>query len=111
MNWRTVFKSGRTNMRARKRLLYSILVAIAVTAALTLTAGASDGEGTKLLRSSLAPSVPTDPAFHGVTPGGVPWVLDRGEVSVKADGQFDLALDGLVIPALGTPGPVVSVSA
>ena len=50
---------------------------------------------------SLAPSVPTDPPFHGVAAGGAPWVLDRGEVRVKANGELDLEVRGLVIPALG----------
>src|SRR5215213_7535421 len=57
---------------------------------------------------TLAPSVPTDPAFHGVTAGGAPWVLRRGDVRVT-DGRLDLRVRGLVIPVApgnGTPGPV-----
>ena len=64
-----------------------------------------------LINGSLAPSQPTDPTFHGVTPGGAPWVLKRGEVRLKSDGKLDLRVKGLVIPALGTPGPVTTISA
>jgi hypothetical protein len=67
-----------------------------------------------LLRSALAPSVPTDPAIHGVTPGAAPWVLRRGDVSLRRDGRLDLRVRGLVIPtapANGTPGPVSTVTA
>jgi hypothetical protein len=70
--------------------------------------------GDKLFRASLAPSMPTDPTFHGVTPGGAPWVLDRGEVRVRLDGRFDLKVRGLVIPnppGDDTPGPVQTISA
>ena len=34
--------------------------------------------GTTLFRSTLAPTVLTDPPIHGVARGGVPWMLDRG---------------------------------
>ena len=67
--------------------------------------------GAPLIDESLAPSQTTDPAFHGVSPGGAPWVLTRGDVRLKRDGKLDLDLKGLVIPALGTPGPVTTVSA
>ena len=64
-----------------------------------------------MIDESLAPSQPTDPVFHGVSPGSAPWVLKRGDVRLKRDGKLDLDLKGLVIPALGTPGPVTTVSA
>jgi hypothetical protein len=67
--------------------------------------------GAPLIDESLAPSQTTDPVFHGVSPGGAPWVLRRGDVRLKRDGKLDLELKGLVIPALGTPGPVTTVSA
>jgi hypothetical protein len=67
--------------------------------------------GAPLIDESLAPSHTTDPVFHGVSPGGAPWVLKRGDVRLKRDGKLDLDLKGLVIPALGTPGPVTTVSA
>jgi hypothetical protein len=62
----------------------------------------------------LAPSVPTDPAFHGVAPGAAPWVLKRGAVELKRGGRLELEVRGLVIPSPpgdGTPGPVTTISA
>jgi hypothetical protein len=67
--------------------------------------------GAPLIDESLAPSMPGDPVFHGVSPGGAPWVLTRGDVLLKRDGKFDLRVKGLVIPAMGTPGPVTTISA
>src|SRR5689334_1469588 len=67
--------------------------------------------GKKVLEQKLAPSVPTDPHFHNVAPGGVPWVLNRGEARLKMDGRFELRLDGLIIPTMGNAGPVTSVTA
>jgi hypothetical protein len=67
-----------------------------------------------LIKESLAPSQPSDPTFHGVGPGAAPWVLKRGEVTVKRGGTLKLRVKGLVIPvapANGTPGPVNTVSA
>jgi hypothetical protein len=94
-------------------LVKKLVLALAgLAAALVLTVVAlADGGGEKSLRSSLAPSVPADPAFHGVTPGGVPWVLTRGDVRIKEDGQFDLEVIGLVIPALGNADGVTTISA
>jgi hypothetical protein len=98
-------------MLTPKRLLVSLLIAVATAGALMLTVGASGGEGSKLLDATLAPSLPSDPPFHGVTPGGAPWVLDRGDVTIKSDGSFRLDVRGLVIPALGTPDGVTTVFA
>jgi hypothetical protein len=70
--------------------------------------------GNAVLDASLAPSQPTDPSFHGVGPGGVPWVLDRGSVELKAKGRLELRVRGLVIPppsGMGTAGGVTSISA
>jgi hypothetical protein len=70
--------------------------------------------GAPLIDESLAPSMPTDPVFHGVSPGALPWILRSGEVRLKRDGKFDLHVKGLVIPTApftGTPGPVTTISA
>jgi hypothetical protein len=58
----------------------SIAIVVAVVAALgtSLAVGAlgghggSGGGGEKLAEASLAPSMPTDPVFHAVAPGGAP---------------------------------------
>jgi hypothetical protein len=70
--------------------------------------------GRPLLRTTLAPSVPTDPALNGNNPGGVPWVLRRGEAKLRRDGDLRVEARGLVIPVApftGTTGPVKTVSA
>jgi hypothetical protein len=67
--------------------------------------------GAPLINESLAPSHVGDPMFHGVSPGGLPWALSAGNVRVKRDGKFDLRVKGLVIPAMGRPGPVTTISA
>lgn len=99
-----------------------VVLLLAAAAALVFAVAASghggddgkrggDGNGRALLRAPLAPSVPSDVAIHGIVPGGVPWVLDRGSVRLKTDGELDVRLRGLVIPSLGTAGPVATVSA
>ena len=39
------------------------------------------------------------------------WALKFGDVQLKSDGHLDLRVKGLVIPSLGTPGPVTAISA
>ena len=67
--------------------------------------------GQTLLSSTIAPSVLSDPMIHGVTRGGAPWVLNRGQVRLRHDGRIALSVRGLVIPTLGNAGPVTSISA
>ena len=113
-------------MRISKRALVTVVGAAIAALSMAFAAGAfgaagrshrsnhnhhGQRHGVALINESLAPSQPTDPTFHGVTPGGAPWVLKRGEVRLKSDGKLDLRVKGLVIPALGTPGPVTTISA
>lgn len=109
-------------MRIPKRALVTVVGAAIAALSMALAAGAfgaaggshrshSDHHGKALINESLAPSQPTDPAFHGVTAGGAPWVLKNGDVQLKSGGKLDLRVKGLVIPALGTPGPVTTISA
>jgi hypothetical protein len=70
--------------------------------------------GNTLFDTTLAPSVPADPAIHGVAAGGAPWVLRFGEARLRSSGGIDAVIRGLVIPpptGAGTPGPVKMVSA
>ena len=67
--------------------------------------------GVALIRESLAPSQPTDPTFHGVNPGGAPWVLKSGRVRLTSNGTLDLEVRGLVIPTTGTASPVTTITA
>jgi hypothetical protein len=114
-------------MRISKRVPSAVFVAAiaALTSALAVGAlsalgsehghgrGHEKGHGGPVIRESLAPSVPTDPAFHGVIPGNAPWVLKEGSVRLDRHG-LDLRVRGLVIPVApgnGTPGPVNTISA
>jgi len=67
--------------------------------------------GQTLLNSTLAPTVLSDLPIHGVTRGGAPWVLNRGQVRLRHDGRIRLNVRGLIIPTLGNAGPVTSISA
>jgi len=104
-------------MRISKRTLVVAFAAGAAALSMALAVGASGSEqsgGGSLLKQSLAPSVPGDPTFHGVNPGGAPWVLERGEVRLNSAGGLVVSVEGLVIPnppGDGTPGPVTTVSA
>jgi hypothetical protein len=70
-----------------------------------------DRNGSTLLRSTLAPSVPTDPTFHGVAAAGAPWVLGRGSVRLRSDGELELEVRGLVLTATGNAGGVTTITA
>ena len=79
--------------------------------------GANHADAHAFLSASLAPSLPTDPAIHGVAAGGAPWALDHGSVQVQGDGHIRVEVEGLVIPVVhgtfpaGTARPVTVVSA
>jgi hypothetical protein len=104
-----------------KRVLLSAVVAGIAAMSMALAVGASGDSGhhgkrhgKSLIEESLAGSLPTDPTFHGVSPGGAPWVLKRGDVELKSDGELTLQVKGLVIPnppGDGTPGGVATISA
>lgn len=113
--------------RTRTRFLIG-LTAFALALVATVGASAHDGkgdhdgnkkasQGNATFRSALAPSLPTDPAIDGVTPGGVPWVIDRGSARIQADGRVRVEIEGLVIPIAhgtlpaDTARPVTTVSA
>src|SRR5262245_53984078 len=110
----------RTSMRALAAALAAgiaaLLLSVAVGASASDSSGSSgSGSGDEsLLNATLAPSMPDDPAFHGVNPGGLPWVLDRGQVRLSSDDELDLRVEGLVIPRPagdGTAGGVTSITA
>ena len=104
----------------RAALVISLVVVSAFSLALAVGALGDRGHGHgkghgggSLLEATLAPSLPSDPAFHGVAAGGAPWVLKRGDVELKKN-RLELRVRGLVIPTApgnGTPGPVNTVSA
>jgi len=108
-------------MRIPKRVPISVFIAALAALSAVLVVGAlsalghdhGKGHGGKLISETLAPSVPTDPAFHGVAAGGAPWLLKEGSVDLSGH-RLDLRVKGLVIPnppGDGTPGPVTTISA
>jgi predicted lipoprotein with Yx(FWY)xxD motif len=84
---------------------------ISAHAAGLAAAGRGHHTGNVVFRSSIAPSEPTDPTLNGVAAGGAPWVINRGQVTIKRDGRLRLEVRGLVIPELGNAGPVNTISA
>ena len=108
-----------------KRVILSGTVAVVAAMSMALAVGAFADHGghhndrrghddATVLDETLAPSIPTDPTFHGVAPGGAPWVLKRGDVELTRKGKLELRVRGLVIPnppGNGTPGPVTTISA
>jgi len=63
-----------------------------------------------ILRSALAPSVPTDAPIFAVAPGGVAWTLNRGSVRVQASGRVEVEVRGLVLMSTGT-NPIPDIAA
>ena len=113
-------------MRVSKRAAVALLATAALAGAGTtaISALGHDGAGGRsdhpdhggatVLKTTLAPSVPSDPMLHGAAAGGAPWVLRRGEARLRRDGRLAVRVRGLVIPTApgnGTPGPVTTVSA
>ena len=99
-------------MRLNKRLFLVFAAAIAAISLVFVGIASGDGSASdRSFESSLAPSVPTDPAFHGVTAGGAPWLLQRGFVQIGGRGNFELVVRGLILTATGTAGGVTTISA
>jgi hypothetical protein len=114
-------------MYISKRIAVALLTASALAGSATTAASALADHGGRdhgaahredrdstVLFTSLAPSVPTDPALLGVAAGGVPWVLRSGEANLRSDGRLTVRIRGLLIPSgqfAGTTGPVKTVSA
>ena len=107
-----------------KRVLLAAAIASAAAMSLMGAVGAFGDRGgghhdrghqdATVVEEMLAPSVPTDPTFHGVAPGGAPWLLRRGDVELRRSDRLELEVRGLVIPnppGDGTPGPVTTISA
>jgi hypothetical protein len=61
----------------------------------------------------LSPIVGSNPGvtIAGVKSGGAPWVVNRGFAVLNDEGRLRADLRGLVLPNLGTPGPVTAVAA
>jgi hypothetical protein len=105
-------------MKASRRITLALMAAAVLAGSAVTAAGASAAPPANppvpvvnLLASTLTPSVPTDPVLNGVTAGSAPWVLKASAFQLLSNGKLTAAVVGLVIPELGTPGPVTSVDA
>jgi hypothetical protein len=87
------------------------VVALLAVAALAGSAASALATEFPMYRTRLVGSLPNDVRLHGVAPGSAPWAIGRGVVKLHSDGALTVRIQGLVIPELGTPGPVTSVDA
>ena len=85
----------------RKTLV--LLFGLAVLAALAVPAlGLGGGDGRKVLDANVLAPV-TEPytgtanPIRGIPGGGLPWVLDSGSASLRADGRLHVRIQGLVL--------------
>jgi hypothetical protein len=108
-------------MRISRKSFVAVIAFVAAASALVFVLGASADHGRrgdddhgvrgKLFATRLVGSVLTDPAIHGVTRGGVPWDLKRGEATLSRDGRFKLRVKRLVVAGTDNPDGVTSISA
>jgi hypothetical protein len=91
------------------------LVLAALAAAFVLAVPAAADSNKAILKDNVTPSLPTDVSILGVKPGGVPWVIDKGEARVKPDGRVRARVEGLVVPssdpAVPSTNPVPTLAA
>jgi hypothetical protein len=98
----------------RKLVLGAVLVVAAVFVSVAAADHGGDGhhgdhrQGA-FLQQRLVGSVLSDAPIHGVTRGGLPWV-GRGTATLSRHGRFEVRIRGLVIPGMGDPGPVTSLT-
>jgi hypothetical protein len=92
--------------------LAGALPALALTLMPSAALAHGDHHGHNLIRADFTPSLPTDAPINGVNPGGLPWVLDRGQVRWRDNGRVDVRLQGLQIPRNGgEDNPIASIDA
>lgn len=98
----------------------SVVAIVAALAAGIVGGGSAQaaGEG-QLLSAELVPDrgPAQEPTIAGIAPGGLPWVLEDGDVTLSKHGELRASVDGLLLgpgaPAnlVGTTGPIKQVSA
>jgi hypothetical protein len=94
-----------------RRLTVALLAVAAIALSATGAASASAERVKPLINSTLVGSLPSDPMIHGVAAGSAPWALKASTFNLASNGAVVVAVKGLVIPALGTPGPVNEIDA
>jgi hypothetical protein len=98
-------------MQKSRRVAAAMLTAAALAGSAMTASSAVASTVPYLLKTSLAPSLPSDPVLHEVTAGSAPWSLKRGFFTLQSNGDVRVNIRGLIIPPLGNPGPVTSVDA
>jgi hypothetical protein len=97
----------------KKAVLAGVLVAAVVfVAAAAADHGRDHGEHHRrgsVLQQRLVGSILSDPQIHTVTRGGLPW-QGGGEASLDRKGRFEAEIRGLIIPGMGNPGPVTTIT-
>ena len=98
-------------MRVSRRVPVALLAVAAIAVSAIGAASASAEQVKPLINSTLVGSIPSDPMIHAVTAGGAPWALKASTLNLASNGAVVVAVKGLVIPELGTPGPVKEIDA
>jgi hypothetical protein len=89
-----------------KRSFSAVVLACLVTALFAISTLADE-------LSFFSPIAGSNPGITlaGVPSGGAPWVVKHAFATLTDDGRLRVDVRGLIIPALGTAGPVTAVSA
>ena len=98
----------------------AVLAAVLAAAAVFVTAAAADHGGDRrgehhghhqrvILQQHLVGSILSDPPIHGALRGGLPW-QGGGDASLSKKGRFEARIRGLIIPSMGNPGPVTTIT-
>jgi hypothetical protein len=81
--------------------MLTLLAVLAIGATASTAAG-----GPKVLDARLTGIPQAGLVLHGLTGGGVPWVIDEGRAKLFADGRLEVEVDGLVLATTGiNPAP------
>jgi hypothetical protein len=89
----------RLTFRPLRPALLGAAIAVALVAG-TVTAD----PGNKLLDANLTGIPTAGLSLLGVSGGGIPWVLDRGDAKLFADGRLDVSVRHLVLATGGAAG-------
>jgi hypothetical protein len=100
-------------------VLVTVPTGVAASASISHSATNTYDDGGHAFSSALVPDLgPTvEPTIGGILPGGLPWVLDEGHVTLTKSGRLEASVDGLLFgpgaPAnlVGTTGPIKQVFA
>ncbi len=85
------------------RLFRPALVGAAIAVAVAAGTVVAD-PGTKVLDASMTGIPTAGQVLLGVKGGGLPWVLDRGDAKLFADGRLQVSVRHLVLAAGGAAG-------